>query len=193
MKNIDFKDFDFQKYSKKIIAIAVTLIILLDFFLIMKPQVRWAKDLNRKNKELKTYIDLTLTNFEAIAQLQERLQGSKEGVEDIEKRVPSEEDIPLILEDISTASNDTMIKIFQMKPMRQKKEEMLKSALGQYYRIPISIDAKGSYHSFGKFLSTLENSEIFMSVDYLEINPSAKDLRRHNISLTINTFIFKKK
>jgi len=193
MKSVDFKDFDFQRHPKQIIAVAAALIIILDFFLIMKPQMRWIRSLSRKNKELRTHIDQTQSDIETIAQLQDKFQTSQKDITDIERRVPSEEDMPLILESISEASNDAMVKIFQMKPRRIDKEEILKSRSGQYYRIPISIDAKGSYHLFGKFLSILENSEIFMSINYLEISSSAKDYRRHNISSVINTFIFKKK
>ena len=111
---------------------------------------------------------------------------------DLDKLVPLEGDIPIILQNISKAAYDTMVKIFQMRPSREDKEAMLETASGKYYRIPISIDAKASYHQFGKFLNTLENSDIFMNVSSLEIIPSSRDQRRHNIRLVINTFIFKK-
>lgn len=192
MKNIDFKNFDFQKHSKLILSIAAVLIIILDFFFIMGPQIRWLKSLNPKIKQLKTDIEQTNKDIALIAQLREQYRASNKDMAEIEKRVPLEEDIPVILENISTAANNAMIKISQIIPMKEEKEAILGTQTGKYYRIPISIEAQGGYHLFGKFLNVLENSEIFMSVNRLEITPSAKDYKRHNINLTINTFIFKK-
>ena len=193
MKKLDFKNFDFQKHSKLILGIGAVLIILLDYVLIMGPQIRWQKSLGPKIKKLKFEIEQTDRDIALISRLQKQYQSSKKNMDDIEKRVPQEEDIPLVLQDISKAANNSMIKIFQMRPMKAEKEEILKTEAGRYYRIPISIEAKGSYHLFGKFLCTLENSEIFMSINNLRISPSAKDYKRHNMDLTINTFIFKKK
>jgi type IV pilus assembly protein PilO len=191
MKTIDFKDFDFQKHSKKILAAVAAFIIIVDFFLIMKPQINWLKRLNVKNKELIKLIVQTQENIASIKKLQNDYEISKENMADIERRIPQEEDIPVVLQDISSAANDVMIKISQMKPLREQKESVLKSKSGQYYRIPVSIDAIGGYHLFGKFLSSLENSEIFMSINRLVISPSAKDYKRHNINLILDTFIFK--
>ncbi|HOX54203.1 MAG: type 4a pilus biogenesis protein PilO [Candidatus Omnitrophica bacterium] len=196
MKNIntDFlKKIDLQKHSKLILGVAAALLFLLDFSLIMKPQLKWLKDLNPKINELRTNIEETRRDIALLKQIEEASQGSKRKMSDIEKRVPQEEDIPLVLQDISKAANDSMIKILQIRPMKEEKEVALKTQSGQYYRIPISIEAKGSYHLFGKFLSTLENSEIFMSVNTLEITSSDKDFKNHNINLVINTFIFKNK
>jgi type IV pilus assembly protein PilO len=192
MKNIDFKSFDFQKYSNQILALAAAIIIFLDFFFIMKPQIRWLKDLGTKIRQLKSQIEQTDRDIALIVQLQKQYQSSKKDMSDIERRVPQEEDIPLILQDISSAANSSMIKIFQIRPMKEEKEVILETKSGKYYRIPISIVAKGGYHLFGKFLNKLENSEIFMSINNLEISPSASDYKRHNINLIINTFIFKK-
>lgn len=192
--NLDFlKNIDFQKHAKLILGIAAALLFLLDFSLIMKPQLKWLKDLNPKLSELKTNIEQTRRDTALVKQIEEASQGSRKKMSDIEKRVPQEEDIPMVLQDISKAANDSMIKILQIRPMKEEKEVALKTQSGQYYRIPISIEAKGSYHLFGKFLSTLENSEIFMSVNTLEITSSDKDFKNHNINLVINTFIFKSK
>jgi Tfp pilus assembly protein PilO len=112
---------------------------------------------------------------------------------EMERQVPREEDIPLILQDISTAANEAGVKIFQIKPMKEERESVLKTATGVYYRVPILLEAQAGYHPFGKFLNILENSEIFMSINRLEIIPTAKDYQHHNINLMINAFIFKEK
>lgn len=192
MKNIDLKNFDFQKYSKQIMILAIALVILLDFFLIMRPQMRWSSQLSPKIIELKRQIDQTDSDIALIAQIQEQYQKSKTEMADIEKKVPLEEDIPLILQVISNAANDAMIKIFEMRPMKEAKEIILETKTGKYYRIPISIEARGGYHLFGNFLSILENSEIFMSVHSLEITSNSKSPKDHNIDFIIDTFIFKK-
>lgn len=186
------KNIDLQKHSKLILAVAAALIILLDFSFIMKSQIRWLKELNPKMSQLKTNIKQTREDITMFNQIQEQYQESKKKMSDIEKRVPQEEDIPVILQDISSAANDSMVKILQIRPMKEEKEMSLETQAGKYYRIPISIEAQGSYHLFGKFLSILENSEIFMSVNNLEISSSDRDSKNHNINLTINTFIFKK-
>ncbi|MBM3247951.1 MAG: hypothetical protein FJZ10_00775 [Candidatus Omnitrophica bacterium] len=193
-KNIDFlKKIDLQKHAKLILGVAAALLLLLDFTLIMRPQIKWLKDFNPKISELRNNIDQTRRDMALLKHIEEASQSSRKKMSDIEKRVPQEEDIPMILQDISSAANNSMIKILQIRPVKEEKEVALKTPSGQYYRIPISIEAKGSYHLFGKFLSVLENSEIFMSVSNLEITSSDRDYKKHNINLVINTFIFKSK
>jgi Tfp pilus assembly protein PilO len=195
MKNVNLdvlKNIDFQKHSKVILGVAAALLFLLDFSLIMKPQLKWLRDLTPKIIELRTNIEQTKRDITLLKQIEDASQGSKKRMLDIEKRVPQEGDIPLILQDISSAANNSMIKILQIRPMKEEKELALKTDSGKYYRVPIAIEAKGSYHLFGKFLSILENSEIFMSVNTLEITSSDRDYKNHNINLVINTFIFQK-
>ena len=68
----------------------------------------------------------------------------------------------------------------------QKKETELVEA---YKKVPINISAISSYHSFGKFLNSLEHADTFMRVGDLKITGDDKRDGNHLFSAIIVTYI----
>jgi len=55
--------------------------------------------------------------------------------------------------------------------------------------VPIKIEIQCGYHSLGKFLSKIENSQRFMDVDDIVISPDAANPLKHRVSMKISTFM----
>ena len=84
-------------------------------------------------------------------------------------RVKGRDEMPLILERISRLALKYNIKIDQMTPDLTKQKILLKEKDRNYYALPIKIDAKSDYHSFGRFLNEVETDELFLMVGKFKI------------------------
>lgn len=183
-----------EKKQLIILTVIGVLILFLDLFFVLKPQITSLFRLFPQIQKLNTDIKLASKDAASIDNLSKYYYGLKEKSDAISRKIIFEEQLPLLLEDIAQLANKNNIKIMEISPVRdpKAKEVATISSKEKLYPFSILIEAASSYHKLGKFLNEIDNLERFLKVYNFEITPSPGDYLRHRVKLTLGTFVIRK-
>jgi len=172
-----------------ILAGVVVLIILLDVFLLVLPQIGAIADQNDQIKKLSDDTQQVLTDRQRINQLKKNLQDARLQLSSLSKKVRPIQEVPAILSTISSIANEYGVKIDQLVPEKNLQETLTAAADGKYYALPIVINARCEYHMFGHFLNKLENEDMYFILKDFIIQNDEKATSTHSFSLTIDIIL----
>jgi len=200
MKANELKEKILQGYNRlneknpyiKIVGLLIV-VFLLDYFLIMQFQVRTLKALNTKIMTLKTDLKKSREDIQLFAAYQNQLKRAQDKFENVSRKIRSKDELPLVLENISRLANKNSIRLEQVMPNTSLMKSVLKNNDGQYFAIPIQVQARSEYHDFGRFLNELENEEIFLRIPEFVIRANKEDRTRHDVELTLQAIVFEEK
>ena len=171
---------------------AIVVILVLDIFLLMWPQMQAINKINPKIKTLSEDLKAARDNIQKSSFYTKENEKFKTKFEGISARIKSKEEAPLILERISRLANKNGVKIDQMTPNLQNQKQLLKEKERIYFALPIEIEAKSEYHSFGRFLNQIEANDLILIVDKFTV-ASVTESKQHQIKLTLNAVVFDQK
>lgn len=178
-----------QKHWYIILGVFLSLIFLADYVLLMKPQIAtWAK-LNPQIKQLSDNLKQTKTDIERITQYKDQVQKLKEDVEQLRLRVRTKQELAFIIEKISRIAHKHDVKIDQIMPNPLQQKVILENVDKTYYNLPIMIEARSTYHGFGRFINELEIEDTFFEVDGLTI-AAAPGSQLNAVKLMLNTIVY---
>ena len=186
IKNID------EKYRIYIFWGILLLIFLLDFFVLMSPQLDALGKINGKIKILSDDLKKTKEDMQKLDHYKSDVEQLKMKVSESHTRIKSKEEVPLVLERISYFANENSIRIDQIMPDTQNFELVMENNGRRFYSLPITIEAKGGYHHFGKFLNQIERQEIFLTVSSFTIS-ATNDSRYNKINIVFKTVVYEEK
>jgi Tfp pilus assembly protein PilO len=167
----------------------VFLIILLDVFFLVLPQINGIADVNDQIKKLSEDTQQVLTDRQRTNQLRKNLQEVRVQLSALSLKVRPIQEVPAILSTISSIAKEYGVIIDQLVPEKSQQEDLIAAADGQYYALPILIKARCGYHMFGHFLNKLENEDMcFILKDFI-IQNDEKDTNTHSFSLTIKIIL----
>jgi len=172
---------------------AVLLVILLDVFLLVFPQINGIANVNGQIKKMSEDTQQVLTDRQRIDQLRKNLQEARVQLSSLSTKVRPIQEVPAILSTISSIANEYGVKIDQLVPEKNQQEALTEAADGAYYALPIVIKAHGGYHMFGRFLNKLENEDLYFILKDFIIQNDEKDPHTHLFSLTINIILVDKR
>ncbi len=181
-----------EKNKLIIVAILILLAICLDFVLIIKPQFRGIGAASQKMAKLKK--DTSLLNKDLATMEESRREGleaEKKAGSLPSRSIVKEEEIPLLLGNISDTANKNNVKITQIKPFRDTKQREESVAGVNILPVMITLDLSCGYHSLGSFINALENTAQFMSVQEMKITPASGDFLSQSVSLVLKTYVKK--
>ena len=168
---------------------AVFLIILLDVFFLVLPQINGIVHVNDQIKKLSEDTQQVLTDRQRTNQLRKNLQGERVRLSSLSRKVRLIQEVPAILSTISSIAKEYGVIIDQLVPEKDQQEDLKVAADGRYYALPILIKARCGYHMFGHFLNKLENEDmVFILKDFI-IQNDEKDANTHLFSLTIKVIL----
>jgi Tfp pilus assembly protein PilO len=173
-------------------VLSIALLFIADFIFLMKPQLNIIKEINPRLRNTLRNVKAVQADLEQKENFERRYKIAKEKMQNMDKLIPKEEEISLILDEISLTSKESNVKITQLKPLKENKKVILEASAGSYYRLPIYIEAFCGYHQFGKFLNSIEYSNIFMKTVEIEMIQNSKDIRNHQLRLVIDAFVIRK-
>ncbi|MDD5174227.1 MAG: type 4a pilus biogenesis protein PilO [Candidatus Omnitrophica bacterium] len=192
LKNFDFKSIDLKDPHTQTLLLTVLVSLIaaaLYLYFVFVPQVirvfKLTADAGRMNSELKS-ARVLIKDFESLSR---SLKEQSRKVESYEKKLPAEQEIPALLENLSNMAKNSNIKIVGIVPAMSyfKDEKPVKQS--QIYReIPILITAKSGYHELGRFLSNLENADRFMKVADIDIKANKANPKKHDVELMVCTY-----
>jgi len=193
LKDIDLKNIDLKsKQTQTLLLIAFTVLVaaILYLYFAFVPQVvrvfKLTVNTGKISSELKS-ARIMIKDFDGF---KNDLEECSQKVESYEKKLPAEQEIPALLENLSDMAKDSNIKIVSIVPAMPYLKDGKTGKKSLIYReIPILITAKSSYHELGHFLNNLENADRFMKVVDIDIKANKANPKKHDVELMICTYI----
>lgn len=164
-------------------------IFLLDYFILMRPQLNALAKINPEIKTIQDDLKKAESDIENKSGYEKQISSLSGQLDEIQLKVRPREEVPLILERISMLANKNNIRIDQIMPASEDMEIVLDNNERTYYSLPILIDAKGSYHNFGRFLNDVEYTDIYIRMGTFNIS-SVRGTRMHSIKLMLEAMVF---
>ena len=196
MKKLDLGLLSNKQNKELIIFLILTIVIIsLDFSFVLKSQWTNLLDMNQQLSQTRQKILKSDVDELRIDRLRERLEELSKTVTIAKQGIIEEGQIPTLMEKISKLADVVNLKIMQMIPQKEIRDSnrFSTSAGEEYYIQPISLIARGDYHSLGKFLNKLEAYQVLIALKTIDIIPgSSRAAMQHNVRLSVFIFVVKK-
>ena len=168
---------------------ALVLIFILDYVLFMRLQLNALWKINPQIKELSENYKQAKVDIERQPEYEKQVEQLKQVMVDVQVKIKSREDVPLILERISRLAQENGIKIDQITPFSGQSTVLLEKSGRKYYSVPISVEAQSGYHDFGRFLNRLENDKVFLKTDSFTFLGKGSG-SSHSIKLILQAIVY---
>lgn len=170
-------------------ACVLVAIFILDFLLLMQPQLNALSKINPKIKQLKSDIQTAQNNIAQINHYQSEVKRLQKEIDAVNKNVLQRQEVPLILEKISRMADENKVRIDQVMPDTTSQQLLLENSEKRYYALPISIEARTGYHNFGRFLDAMEHAKIYFHVVSFNIS-AVPNSKQHMLALTVDAVVY---
>jgi len=167
----------------------VFLVIVLDVIFLMVPQISGIVDINHQITKMSQDSQQVLVDRQRINQLKKNLEISRLQFNNLNDKIRPIQEVPSILDTISSVANENSVKIDQLEPDKAHQEVLKSTPDAKYYALPLEIKAHCGYHMFGHFLNKLENGNMFFVMKDFIIQNGDKDVNSHSFSLTIKVIL----
>lgn len=171
---------------------ALLLIFLLDYFILMRPQLVTLTKVTPEIKLLSQDLGKAREDIQKLSFYQGEVKRLESQVAQISQTIKSREEVSIILEQISRMANQNNIKIDQIMPSIEGQKVLLEDKNRTYYSLPILVQASSGYHNFGRFLNQLEKNDLFLYVTSFSII-SGEDARAHALKMNLQAIVFEEK
>lgn len=193
LKNFDLKSIDFKSKRTQILLLIVLVSFMIAaayFYFVFVPQVKRVFKVTVSAGRMKSDLRSARVVIKDFEKLKSDLKERSQKVDSYEKKLPAEQEIPALLENLSNMAKDSDIKIIGIVPAMSYFKDDKSVEKNQIYReIPILITAKSGYHELGHFLNNLENSDRFMKVVDIGIKANKITPKKHDVELMVCTYI----
>jgi len=181
-----------KKFGYLILGLAVAIIFFIDYFLVLRPQLRAFSSLGAKASGFTKDIKETRLNLNRIDSLKAEILTSQEKLGKAERSILPTADTAVITQHLLQLAEQYEVQVNQMTPAKESEAIVLKSDQGEYLGLPIVIDAEGGYHNIGLFFDHIENDETFMSIQSFQIAHNPRTIKKHLLTMTVMVFVLKK-
>jgi hypothetical protein len=175
-----------------LIVIASLFLAYLDFSLLIQLQSRGISALRPKIVKLNKDIADFTKELSAVKEFEQNksLPANQKELARA-KKIIKEDELPLLLEDITDMANKGNIKIMQIRPGKDPKAK--EETISGVKLIPVTITLNFScgYHSLGNFISAIENSNKFMLAQEIKILAGKESYLAQEVALTIKSYVKK--
>jgi len=182
-----------KQLSYVFLALAIISIIAIDFFLVMRPQIKTLASLGKRIAESSGGVKETRDNLQKLPELRQEVVQLKEKLGKVENSILPKDEAIMAVDKISQLAIRSGVKINQITSLNNAEVKVLGNDQGEYFALPITLSAEGGYHDIGTFFSKVETDETFMDIDSFEIVKDVSASKRSMVTATINVFIVKKK
>ncbi len=174
---------------RQAIMLASGIAIAMAFFymkFLLIPQIYGAAKSFKQSNTLRSEVKTAEEEITKIDTLKKEISAYRSKIESYERMLPVEQEVPKLLETLSTMAKSSNVKIVGITPLASKQEVSPEKI---YQEIPILISARSGYHELGRFLSDLEGSDRFMKVVDIGIRENKSSVKRHDVELLVLTYV----
>jgi len=164
-------------------------VLLLDYFILMRPQLGALKKINPEIKTLSENIKKAKEDIKKLNTYKSDLEKVSQKFEEANLKVKSRDEISFVLEYIARIANETGVKIDQIMPDTLGQELLTENNQRKYFDLPVYMEARSGYHNFGRFINKIEQNDISLRVGTFTVVVT-NDKRLHTIKMTFKATIF---
>lgn len=168
---------------------ALLFIFLLDYFILMRPQLVTLTKINPEIKLLSQDIEKAREDIGKLGFYQAEVKRLEGQLAQTSQKVKSREEVSIVLEQISRLANQNNIRIEQIMPFIEEQKVLLEDKKRTYYALPILVQAKAGYHDFGRFINQLEKGDLFLYVTSFSI-ATGEDAHAHALKINLQAIVF---
>ncbi len=178
-----------QNKKKLFFILAVfAVIFFVDLRFILSAQLRAISKMGPKITKLQADLNSLDADLKKMRELKKShgSQGTASGA----KKIVSEGQIALLMERISSIANKYDVKVIQMRPQKEAPAKPAKNVKPEKFTpLSLTLDLVCDYHNLGRFISELENIDIFLQAQEIKIEPKDTDYLRQKVTLVFRTYV----
>ena len=193
------KKFSPREQKTLALVIGLGLVTLWMYFsFIVSPLIREIGDLGRQVRDAREQLKVVRVSTANETTLRDQQRQLQEGVGSMQQLLPSEEELPAVIESLSDLAGQSQVKIQTIFPQRPGsdggRKDKDKGPVGEpkqpeiYKEVMIQIDALAGFHQLGSFLSQVEQAEKPMRVAGLRITQDPKETKRQRVKLLLQSY-----
>lgn len=171
---------------KQQIIIAVVLAIILTagfLFLLELPKIRQLSELETKRSQKEQEIKTTQAELDRLeAQLKE-LPKMKEEVETLKQKMPAEANLPTIIRDIQTMSDQAGVDFLSIKPSAPTQQS-------GYGEVPLEVTINGVFFDLVDFLYRVQTLSREVKVTSVSVEAGEAGLPNIKVTIKLSTFVY---
>ena len=184
-----------------LIVLPLTVVVGWAYWMLVSYMAREAARLDQSVKTQRSQLAILERVTSQEGTLRKRESDLQEAILAYRIGLPSEEELPNVMQflsDTASQTNVTIQAIFPQKGTEDKDKDKGKDDKDKkdmpvgYKQVPIQIDAVAGYHQLGTFLSHVESSPHPVQVISLKVSENPKDPKRHLVRLVIQTYVIPK-
>lgn len=186
------------KKERLILSVVIALVSLIVYYqFLLKPKAGSLSANFSNLKQMNEKVNQAKIDIASMPKYKDRLKTLQDKVDSYEKRTTSEEELSALLSELSKFAQKNDVKILVIQPIieeektlgkKQRDEKTQQKSEEIYREIPISIEAKATYHNLGFFLDEIEKAERFMEIRDIKIEDNLKTPQLHDVKLIIVTY-----
>ena len=153
IKNFDLSEVDIQRVgvwplaARIAVCVVVTiLIVTAGFFFFVKDKNVELSSAEQQEQTLKASFEKKAEEAANLERYREQMEKMEESFDAILKQLPSDTEVPGLLEDIDEKGVSSRLTIERIALQPEKSSEF-------YVELPIKVEVSGGYHEFGAFVS----------------------------------------
>lgn len=167
-------------------------LFLIDYFILMRPQIAALSKISGENKKLSDDIKQLKEDEKNLSGYRNQIEQLTNKVEEADLRFRSKNELDYVIQEISRLANLNKVKIDEIMSENENIKEVMKNIKRSYYSLPIDIEGKSDYHNLGRFLNQLETDNVFLNIRAFSLSKT-EDAHSHKIKLTIKTIVYDEK
>jgi len=183
LNNLELDNIGSWPPAAKLMAIAAICITILiaGYFLIISNQVATLKIVEAKEVELKQLFEMKQRKASNLASYQQQMNDIETTFGTLLKQLPGETEVAGLLTDISETGLSSGLEFELFKPQTELPIDF-------YAELPINIRVKGTYHEFGKFISSIANLPRIVTLHNFTIEPDRNKPQILRMEATAKTY-----
>lgn len=179
-----------KSHQVALIVIACYVVIAIVFYLVsISPKLSTLRQASNGIKEKEEMISRSggyERLLERIKEGEREVVNLKSKIDYYEKMLPTEKDIPYLLQYLSQIGKETQVKLMKIEKLKEIKSERDQAL---YVTVPLSLTFKSGYHNSGLFINKLETAKRFMKIQDFTISGNTKLPLEHKIDVLIYTYM----
>ena len=191
LNEIDLNDLDFENVGAWPAAARAIVAVIVFAALVIAGYYYHVADLadrlaTSESKELELRREFERKAFEAlnVGAYKLQLQEMRDSFGALVSQLPSDTEVPGLLEDISAKGELNGLAIESIDLLDEVQEEF-------YVELPISIEAEGSYHDLGAFISGMAGLPRIVTLHDFDIEMSGDDSSNLSMEITDKTYRYR--
>ncbi len=163
-QDVDYSDISSWPYVLKLVLsglIGVGILVAM-YFMFYQPKLESIDIAKAKEESLKSSFQDKAGLAANLPAYQQQMVEIKDRFDSVLRQLPEQSEVPALLTDISQAGVEQGLEFKKFKPSPPQQKNF-------YVRLPIQIEASGTYHQLAGFISLIANFQRVVTVGDIEI------------------------